>query len=86
MADSWVELNRRLLLRKQSQLEVLGLVVSLSPDGEIKIVIPMKKWQQRLTVRAQMKAMGLPNNQGGFFIVVLNFHINTDLRYALLYP
>lgn len=60
---SWMEYLRPKLIQAQSQLEVLGLLVFLSPTGRIRVTISMEKWGQRLTchkVRAQMKASGLP--------------------------
>ena len=78
---SWVEFARVPIIggRKSSPLEVLGLVVSLSPGGQTKVSIQMKKWQQRLTcnkIRGLMKLMCSPNAMG-YFIVVMNIRIRT---------
>lgn len=88
LEHSWVAYLRPKPFRSQSPLEILGLLVSLSPTGSIRIDIPMKKWAHRLTyqkVWAQMKAQGLPHNLHSF-LSVMNEHVESYIRYALQYP
>lgn len=88
---SWVEYKGPTPIkgRADSPLDVLGLLVSFSPTGEIRVNIPKVRWSQRLTwqkVRGQMEREGLKENLHSFLRVMLDRHIEAYLRYAMQHP